>query len=141
MHPFAFLAFLLIALPLVAFACPPPFNNMDFLGNETHISSELIEVALNQQGMSWVDGVSEALRNPSKPWPRDQETSIVTIKFCFLDEASRITLRPHVSDALNFWFRFKLGPPGKDTAMLFSSELSHLSKDKRPSTAFATPPT
>jgi hypothetical protein len=47
MHLFAFLAFLLIALPLVAFACPPPFNNMDFLGNETYTSSELIEAVLN----------------------------------------------------------------------------------------------
>jgi len=67
MHFFAFITFLLTVLPIVVLACPPPFNNIVFIGNETHSSSELIEDALARQGIGWVEGVSEVLGNPTRP--------------------------------------------------------------------------
>jgi hypothetical protein len=47
----ALIAFLFAALAL---SCPPPLNNMDFLGNDTHTSYEIMQATFAEQGLGWV---------------------------------------------------------------------------------------
>jgi hypothetical protein len=51
MQIYAIIALLLAALAL---ACPPPFNNMDLVGNKTHTSAELVQAFLARQQIGYV---------------------------------------------------------------------------------------
>lgn len=107
------LTILLTCLLGMALACPPPFNNPDFLGNDTHSTADLIEAALQRQGLGWTDAVA-TYGNPGKPWPRNTDNYVHIIWYCYKDRAAYNDLDNLVNLALTLW-RNKIGPPGKQS--------------------------
>lgn len=97
-----------------ALACPPPLNNFNFIGNETHTSAQLIKAALlSQDGLGWTEGVSTHLRNPIKTWPRDSNANEYTIPYCFANQNAKVKLSFWISNAITLWIR-AVGDPGKN---------------------------
>lgn len=95
-------------LAAVALACPPPLNNWDFVGNETHTTADLISATLEQSGLGWTDAVA-TYGNPGKPWPVNQD-GIALIEYCYEDEDAKNELFTVVSEAVMMW-KIRLGSP------------------------------
>lgn len=111
-----FIALIVLFLAALALACPPPFNNVDFIGNNTHTSAQLIEAVMAQHpGLGWNEAVSAELGNDEKPWPKDygENVYIHTIDYCYADENARSLLAPWVVNGLALWSG-QLGKPGKE---------------------------
>jgi hypothetical protein len=60
-----------------------------------------------------LDGVSEELKNVEKPWPRDENSPIHTINYCYLVKWMRQSVSEYVEPAVKMWMG-KLGEPGPD---------------------------
>jgi hypothetical protein len=110
----SYLALLLVALVAPALSCPPPLNNFDFIGNQTHTSAQLIEASLAQQGaLGWVKAVSDWLKNPVKIWPRDSGQNTHIISYCYANEYVKSKLGTWVTQSLEIWIH-KVGVPGHE---------------------------
>lgn len=105
--------FMITALLGVALSCPPPFNNVNFVGNETHSTSDLIEAALTQQGLGWSEAVA-TYGNRVKPWPKDHNEKTHTVNYCYADKDAYDSFGVMVVQAIQKW-QVRLGPPGPQT--------------------------
>lgn len=102
----------------IALACPPPLDNPDFVGNDTHTTADLIEAAIQQGGIAWTDAVA-TYGNPGKPWPQDHDSYHTTIHYCYKDKAAYNDLSNLVNQALNLW-KNKIGPAGRQSGHALS---------------------
>lgn len=107
-----FFSFIIVFVAALVYACPPPFNNFDFLGNETHTTADLVKSALNQQGQGWVDAVDPWLKNPSVRWPQDSDSLFHTIEYCYANSESERNLVEVFNQGRWLWIN-QLGNPGR----------------------------
>jgi hypothetical protein len=118
---------LLLAAAL-AVACPPPFNDVRFMANDTVDSATLVRNYLDAQNnlnpnLDWYEKVSSGA-NPAVRWPARQVhgESLTIINWCLADEnAYNLGLDAYVN-AGGVFGNAPLGSPTQSTVItLFSS--------------------
>ncbi|KAF2648075.1 hypothetical protein K491DRAFT_722874 [Lophiostoma macrostomum CBS 122681] len=94
---------LALLLAPLALACPPPFNDFRFLGNETVSTETLVRQALAEPQFGSIDGVSDA-RNPSQRWARNPMTGATVVEYCFANKWVKRTYADILGRGWMKWF-------------------------------------
>ncbi|KAF2872078.1 hypothetical protein BDV95DRAFT_618650 [Massariosphaeria phaeospora] len=93
------LLLLLLPISFLTFtsACPPPFNDVRFIGNSTHSTADLVQAALhnNNKDKRWVDVVSKP-GTALTVWPGP-------IHYCFGTPEARRVIEPFLLKAWAIW--------------------------------------
>lgn len=104
----------LMAFATLVVACPSPFNNWRFSGNESADSAMILHKMLLDGNIGWSEVVSNH-HNPRHPWPareawNGQDNRITNIHYCYIDLDAEVRHNHYVKQAWKAW-EDVIGPP------------------------------
>lgn len=97
---------ILSLLGLVAYGCPPPFNDFDYANNDTLLREKITQYKANPQ-LGWAHVIGGT--SPVKTWPANQQGKVI-IPYCWADAWSQKKFKRRFQQA---WLRWsiKIGLP------------------------------
>ncbi|KAF1836175.1 hypothetical protein BDW02DRAFT_255621 [Decorospora gaudefroyi] len=108
-----FHALIALLLATLTLSCPPPYNDMRFIGNTTHTSYDLIQAVHLNPDFGWNELViPTGAVNQGELWPCG-DSGVAVVSMCFRDAKADAELADFVFDSVNMWLD-KLNFPSSD---------------------------